>query len=61
VQQVNIDTPFGKPSDAITIGTLDGLPKGVSILTCCTSVNPSISSSPVPPMTAILALGEFGM
>jgi len=25
VQQVNIDTPFGKPSDAITIGKLDGV------------------------------------
>ena len=23
VQQVNVDTPFGKPSDAITIGKLD--------------------------------------
>ncbi len=25
VQEVNIDTPFGKPSDAITIGNLEGM------------------------------------
>jgi len=25
IQQVNIDTPFGKPSDAITIGKLEGV------------------------------------
>jgi 5'-methylthioadenosine phosphorylase len=30
VQQVNIDTPFGKPSDAITIGKLDGI--GIAFL-----------------------------
>jgi len=30
IQQVNIDTPFGKPSDAITIGKLDGV--GVAFL-----------------------------
>ena len=30
VQQVNVDTPFGKPSDAITIGKLDGV--GVAFL-----------------------------
>jgi 5'-methylthioadenosine phosphorylase len=30
VKQVNLDTPFGKPSDAITIGKLDGV--GVAFL-----------------------------
>jgi len=30
IQQVNIDTPFGKPSDAVTIGKLDGI--GIAFL-----------------------------
>ena len=30
VQQVNIDTPFGKPSDVITLGKLDGV--GIAFL-----------------------------
>jgi 5'-methylthioadenosine phosphorylase len=30
IQQVNIDTPFGKPSDAITVGKLDGI--GIAFL-----------------------------
>ena len=30
IQQVNIDTPFGKPSDAITLGKLDGV--GIAFL-----------------------------
>jgi 5'-methylthioadenosine phosphorylase len=30
IQQVNIDTPFGKPSDAITIGKVEGI--GVAFL-----------------------------
>jgi len=30
VQQVNIDTPFGKPSDAITVGKLDDV--GIAFL-----------------------------
>ena len=30
VQQVSLDTPFGKPSDAITIGKLDGI--GIAFL-----------------------------
>ena len=30
IQQVNIDTPFGQPSDAITIGKLDGI--GIAFL-----------------------------
>jgi len=25
IEEVNIDTPFGKPSDAITIGKLEGV------------------------------------
>ncbi len=25
IEEVNIDTPFGKPSDTITIGKLDGV------------------------------------
>jgi 5'-methylthioadenosine phosphorylase len=30
IQDINIDTPFGKPSDAITIGKLDGI--GIAFL-----------------------------
>ena len=30
IEEVDIDTPFGKPSDAITIGRLDGV--GIAFL-----------------------------
>ena len=29
VESVDIDTPFGQPSDAITVGTLEGTRVGV--------------------------------
>src|SRR3972149_4715475 len=44
------------PSLPVTIVSL-GLPKAVSILTSLTAVIPSISYSPLPPITPIFALG----
>ena len=58
IQLVNIDTPFGKPSDAITIGKLDGV--GVAFL-ARHGRGHFISPSDLPTRANIYALKSLGV
>ena len=58
IQEVNIDTPFGKPSDTITIGRLDGV--GVAFLPRHGRGH-HISPTEVPYRANIYALKSLGV
>jgi 5'-methylthioadenosine phosphorylase len=58
VQEVSIDTPFGKPSDAIILGTLDGTP--VAFL-ARHGRNHTLSPSELPFRANIYAMKSLGV
>ena len=58
IQHVNVDTPFGKPSDAITIGKLDGI--GIAFLPRHGRGH-FISPTELPVRANIYALKSFGV
>jgi len=58
VQEVSIDTPFGKPSDAIILGTLDGIP--VAFL-ARHGRNHTLSPSELPFRANIYAMKSLGV